>query len=287
MQAKPEVVPEALRLTGLRNVQVDKNGINRATSNLHAWGIPQKEIDGMLEEAEKIPKRGGKHDPAKDAQLGRVEIRSPADGVVIERNVAANEVIPDNTINLFQLANLEKLLVIGNFPEDKVIGGESPTWTVETARGPLPCVITDTGIHVEPNQRTTFIKGIVDNKRGLLQAGQFVNLVLHIPTPRNVVEIPTICVETIEGGPPVVFVQKDPAIANYTMQPVAIVQKVGETTFVRSENANRIGVDKPRAAESVPPTQPLLPGTRLLQSGVEELVGILQDRERKARGESK
>ena len=293
MQAKPETVPEVFRLNGLRNVQADKNAINRATSNLRAWGIAQKEIDDMLKEAEKIPKRGGKHDPAKDAQLGRLEIRSPIEGTVLERNVTVNEVITDNTINLFQVVNLDRLLVFANLPFDDLFDlrdlGPKREWTVQTSRGPgASGTITEIGSVVDPNQHTVLVRGDVDSRQGLLRSGQFVTVAVQLPLPRNVVEVPSSCV--VKDGPlEVVFVQKDPAKANYTMQLVEVVQRVGQTAFVRSDvSLERTPLSMPEEAyRGLLPMQSLLPGTRLLQTGVVELKAILEDRETRARGESK
>jgi len=99
-------VPEVYHLTQMRAVQEDRNAINRALNNLKAWDIPQNEIDALSAQARKIGadkdawfktpegrwmKRekqaaGGKVDRRKDAERpwGRVTLRSPIDGVVIE-----------------------------------------------------------------------------------------------------------------------------------------------------------------------------------------------------------
>ena len=45
-------------------------------------------------------------------------LRAPFDGVVVERNLHVDEMVVDNTVNLFQIADVSRLLVIANCPED-------------------------------------------------------------------------------------------------------------------------------------------------------------------------
>src|SRR5208337_1902194 len=77
-----------------------------------------------------------KIDPDKNAEnpWGKVTLRAPFDGVIVERNVHKDEMVVDNTVNLFQVAQVKKLLVIANCPEDQlpVLEALSPStrrWT--------------------------------------------------------------------------------------------------------------------------------------------------------------
>ena len=62
---------------------------------------------------------GIKHDPAKEEEnpWGRVTLCA-FDGVIIEQNVSKDEMMSDPTINLWQIADVSRLLVIANCPED-------------------------------------------------------------------------------------------------------------------------------------------------------------------------
>jgi cobalt-zinc-cadmium efflux system membrane fusion protein len=268
-----------------RRVQGDKNGIHRAQSMLHGWGVSDKQIQAALDEAEKIKKRGGRRDPSKDTQWGRVEMRSPIDGVVIECNLALHEVIPDDGINLFQIIeNFDKLLVVANLPEDKLSAlealGPRPQWTVETGRGPAASgFITDIQFLVDPNQHTLTVKGYVDNRQARLRGGQFVKATIGQPIPPDVVEVPIDCV--LETGPQaLVFAQKDPARADYTMQRVDVVDRLGKTLFLRSKPFAQGEERSPQETEKgLLPKQAVLPGTRLIRSSLAELKAVLEDRE--------
>ena len=138
-EAKAEAVPEVFLLSYRRNVQGDINTINRAVNTLKTWGIPEEDIQAVRDEAENVKNRQGKHDKEKEALWARVEIKAPDDGVIIERNVSLHEIVVDNTTNLFQIANLDKLSVFANVPEDdlpalEALPTEQRRWKVETVR---------------------------------------------------------------------------------------------------------------------------------------------------------
>ena len=128
----------------LRAVYSDRNEVNRALNLLKAWEVSQKEIDEIKAEAHKIasdknawlktpegrwvnsaldPKLVGEKHPEdnyRENPWGRVSIQSPFDGVIVERNLHVDELIVDNTVNHFQIADVSRLLVIANCPEDQL-----------------------------------------------------------------------------------------------------------------------------------------------------------------------
>src|SRR5262249_22536746 len=143
--------------------------VNRAISTLKTWGISEEDIQAVLDEAEKVKKRGGKHDKEKDELWAGVEIRAPDDGVIVERNVAIHEIIADNTTNLFQIAKLDRLAVFANVPEDdlpalQALPTRRRTWTVQTVGSPpIHGFIDDIGYLIDPNQHTAIVKGHINN----------------------------------------------------------------------------------------------------------------------------
>ena len=128
-------------------------------NNLKVWNIPQEEIDALHEEAKKISAdknawfktpagrwvkgekqgKGGKVDPDAENEnpWGRVTLRAPYDGIIVERNIVPHEMVVDNTVNLFQIAQVHRLLVIANAPEDELPNLNALTfdqrkWSVRT-----------------------------------------------------------------------------------------------------------------------------------------------------------
>jgi cobalt-zinc-cadmium efflux system membrane fusion protein len=290
-EANPAGTPSITLWDARRKVQGDKHEINRAESMLHGWGVSQKQIEAALDEVEKIKKRG-RRDPSKDTQWGRVEMRSPIDGVVLERNLALHEVIPDEGINLFQIGNLDTILVVANLPEDKLAAlealGPRPQWTVETGRGAAASgFITDIHFLVDPNQHTVTVKGYVDNRQARLRGGRFIKATIGQPVPPDVVEVPIDCVlET--GQQALVFVQQDPARADYTLQRVDVVDRFGKTLFLRSKPFAKGEERSPQESEKgLLPKQAVSPGARLVRSSLAELKAALEDREARARRQLK
>jgi len=288
-------VPEVLFLTQVRAVQQDRNAVNRALNNLRVWDIPQDEIDALYAEAKKIgadadawfrspegrwKKRekqaaGGKVDRRKEAESrwGRVTLRSPIDGVVIECNIHKDEMVVDNTVNLFQIADLSQLVVKANCPEDQLpaleaLRGSERQWTVRTvgaasATG-LSGPIAEISYVIDPNQHTAVIKGYVENSGQRIRAGQYVTVTVKIPPPNDVVEIPADALVD-DGRQSLVLVQPDPARHQFTMRRVEVTQRLDGKVFVRSTPITKEEqLTAVEAEQGLLPKEPLRPGERVL-----------------------
>ena len=284
-ESKAESVPEVFLLDVRRNVQGDRNTIERAVSTLKTWGISDEDIQAVRDEAENVKKRDGKRDKAKDALWARVEIKVPADGVIIERNLSLHEIVVDNTTNLFQIADVSRLFVTANVPEDDLPTLESlsenqRTWTVQTVGSiPMTGSIDDIGYIIDPNQHTAVVKGYINNVGGKLRAGQFVSASVQLPPPPDVVEIPIDAVSD-DGQQAVVFVQTDPHKQEYTMRRVELTQRFDTTAFVRSKPFAKDEQFAPGDMEfGLLPKQPLRPDERVLMSGVGELKAVVLEKE--------
>jgi cobalt-zinc-cadmium efflux system membrane fusion protein len=299
-----EAVPEVFLLTSRRAVQGDRNNINRALNNLETWDIPQDEIDALRAEARRISAdkdawfktregrwvKGEKQPPRgvdareRENPWGRVTLRAPFDGVIVERNLAVNEMVVDNTVNLFQIAQVNRLLVIANAPEDdlptlQALKPDERVWTVRTvgrvsANG-LPGTIDEIGYLIDPNQHTAVIKGYINNPGEELRAGQYVSASVRIPPPDGVVEIPAEAVVS-DGNQSFVFVQGDPANPHFTLRRVAVTHRFEHTVFVRSRPVAPAEEQPAEQAEEVHmAVEPLRPGERVLPSGAVELKAAL------------
>jgi cobalt-zinc-cadmium efflux system membrane fusion protein len=288
-ESKAESVPEVFLLNARRNVQGDRNAIERAVSTLKTWGISDEDIQVVRDEAENVKKRDGKRDKSKDAQWARVEIKAPADGVIIERNLSMHEIVVDNTTNLFQIADVSRLFVTANVPEDDLptlegLSENQKTWTVQTVGSrPMTGSIDDIGYIIDPNQHTAVVKGYINNVGGKLRAGQFVSAAVELPPPPDVVEIPIDAVAD-DGQQSVVFVQSDPHKQEYTMRRVELVQRFDTTAFVRSKPFTKDEELTPADLEfGLLPKQPLRPDERVLMSGVGELKAVVLEKESTAK----
>jgi len=303
-------IPEMFTLSQKRAVYGDRNAINRAWNNLKVWNIPQDEIDALQEEAKKISAdknawfktaagkwvkgekqaKPGPVDPAAENNnpWGRVTLRAPFDGVIVERNIVPHEIVQDPTTCLFQIAQVHRMLVIANAPEDELpnlneLKPEQMNWTVKTVGGKamteLKGPIEEIGYLIDPNQHTAVIKGYIDNPKKEIRAGQFVSATVRIPPPGGVVEVPLDAVVE-DGQYSVVFVQRDRTKPYYTMRRVQLTHRFEKTAFIRAtpfaENERLTDADK---EQNLQPLEPLRPGERILKTGVGELKAALLDLE--------
>jgi cobalt-zinc-cadmium efflux system membrane fusion protein len=309
VESKREAVPEVFYLNQVRQVQGDRNAVNRALNNLKVWNIPQEEIDDLHGEAKKIAadkdawfktpegrwvkgekqKATGKNINAEDENpWGKVTLRAPFDGIIVERNVTEHEIVQDPTTNLFQIAQVDRLLVIANAPEDELTTLNRLTtaqrkWTVRTV-GPTATTeiegkIDDIGYLIDPQQHTAIIKGYIKNPQEAIRAGQFVTATIQIPPPEKAVEIPVDAVVE-DGKYAVVFVQTDAGDHHYQMRRVQITHRFESTVYVQSSDIPRKDrLTKEEKELGYLAKEPLRPGDRIITSGVNELKAALADLE--------
>jgi cobalt-zinc-cadmium efflux system membrane fusion protein len=298
-------VPRVFLLTARKAVLTDRSTISRAENMLRAWDIPQEEIDAVREEAEKADlatiklERLKKTKKEKDKARGeakrqqldrwaRVELKAPYDATIIERNVSEKELVQDATTNLFQLARVDMIAVVANAPEDDLpilhkLTYAQKRWTIRTVGAPqdrgLEGPIDEIGYLIDPNMHTAVVKGYISNPGKQLRGGQFVTVTIDLPPPPDVVEVPMTAVVD-DGKQCVVFVQPDPSKPHYTMRRVIVTHRFEHAAWVRSKLGPSRQVLKPEEKEAgllVP--QPLLPGERVILSGVLELKKEVEDRE--------
>jgi cobalt-zinc-cadmium efflux system membrane fusion protein len=309
MQSKSAAIPELMLATQWSKVQSDRNAIARALNTLVVWNIPQEDIDALHEEAKKIAAdkeawfktRAGRwvkkekqgvtgNDPDKENEnpWGRVTLKAPFDGILVECNVTAHEIVQDPTTNLFRIAQVDRLRVIANAPEDEVptlnaLQPKERVWSVQTvganSLGGLKGRFEVPGYLIDPYQHTAVVQGYIDNPKELIRSGQFVSCTIQIPPPTDVVQVPMDAVVE-DGKYAVVFVQTDPAKNAYTMRRVQLTHRFEKTAFVRSKPF----ADKERLTEEekemgMLPLEPLRPGERILCSGAGELKAALLDLE--------
>jgi cobalt-zinc-cadmium efflux system membrane fusion protein len=299
IQNNRDAIPEILQLTQTRTVQGDRNEVERALNALRAWDIPQDEIDVIFKESKKIstdenawtktpegrwvrretqaPGAKAELPKEKDAQDSwtRVTVRAPLDGVIVERSVHNGEVVSDNTVNLFQIADMSRLLVTAQCPEEAVrtlsalrAKDRRLTVSVRTA-GAEPAMefhgtIEEIGYLIDPNQHTAVVKGYVDNQAGRLRAGQYITVTVSLPPPDDVVEIPA---ESLvdDGKQTFVFVQPDPAKYEFSMRRVQVIHRLDGRIQVRSSpipKEEQLTADE--AKSGLLPKEPLRLGERVL-----------------------
>jgi cobalt-zinc-cadmium efflux system membrane fusion protein len=231
-------LPEIFILNARRHVQTSTAAANRAETALRAWQIPEATIQALKAYAESVIPPKGKRDPEKEKAWPRVEVLAPRDGVVVERNIAADELIVDSMVTLFTIADTSRLLVLVSVPEDDLpalreLPPEKRRWSIRVAgQAPVDGQIDEIDYLVDPNQHAALVRGAISNAEGRLRAGQFVTAVLPLRgTARELVVPASALVEA--GSETFVFVQPDPAKPIYVQRPVTVLRRGNDTAHVR------------------------------------------------------
>jgi cobalt-zinc-cadmium efflux system membrane fusion protein len=291
-------VPKALRVTFEKAVQADISARDRALRYLEGWKIPKGEVDEVYKEADEIFKDKNrralaldkKYDPERQDKWGKIVLRAPSDAVVVESNISEGETLLDPTVNLFQLANVDRLVVRAFAPEEDVkelyqIWKESGLrWTIRPLGEPdsdgITCQIDEIGFLADPYTHTVPIKGLIPNKDKLLRGGQYVTATIELPEAKNVVELPANAVVD-DGKQTVVFVQADAKKPDeFTMRRVVVAYRFKNKVYVRSSLTKKERELTPEEEDAgLLPKGSLSIGERVITSGLLELKKELEDRE--------
>jgi cobalt-zinc-cadmium efflux system membrane fusion protein len=207
----------------------------------------------------------------------------------VERNVGQGEYVADNTINLFVIADVSRLQVVANPPEDVLpillaMPREKWQWTVQTVGAPdFKGPFDEIGYLLDPNQHTAVVKGYIPNREGRLRATQFATASVELPVPKDVVEVPLTALVD-DGKLSFVFVQPDKDKPQFTLRRVLVTHRFDKTAFVKSKLTAK---ERERTAEEIkkgiPAPEPLVPKDLFLTTGALELRAALEDRVSKAR----
>lgn len=264
-----------------RQVEADVIRVERIERTLRSWRLTEPEIDLVRAEAEKIHRIADKSshehtvaDLAVDKSWAEVEVRSPMEGVILEKNVVVGDLV-DTAIDLFQVADLSVLGVMANVYEEdlpalEALPDNARNWLVEFKSQPTsPPIAGNFSLIsriVDPNQHTAAVMGWLDNRDGNLRAGQFITARVELPSAMDELVLPDTALLQ-EGDQCVVFVGQ-PGGHELTRRQVCLASRADDVVYIRSV---------PDAAEQAKGCQPLKAGDWVVASGAVELDGALEN----------
>ncbi len=202
-QARDSIPISTLR-EAERRVREEEIGVERIEKTLRAWQLSSKEVEGLAKELESSS--GKSPTPSEEAQQlstdnvdhwARVEIRSPIDGTIVEKNITTGSLVDLNDI-LFRVADLSHLDArVFAFEEDLAtlqrLPLESRQWIIrlkgDTTSNTIAGSFDRIGSLIDPSQHTGLVMGWVDNSEKILRPGQFVTATVPLPE-----EVPVVCV---------------------------------------------------------------------------------------------
>jgi cobalt-zinc-cadmium efflux system membrane fusion protein len=269
------VLPEATLLQQRATVAMDRNAVVRVERTLLTWRVSNEEIAAVRAEARRVQKDQSLRDLAKETEWAKVEVRAPAGGVIVEKNVAVGNIV-DTTFDLYKIADLRELGVIVHAYEEDLESLRELTlphpWEVRLAADPNRPLLKGRGLEqigriVDPSQHTAPVMGLVDNPNREMEVGQFVSATVLLPAPRDVVSLPASALDE-DGSSSVVFIQPDAARHVYQRRRVLVTQRLGDQVYVRSVLSDQ---QKAQGLSEV------RPGERVVTQGVVELKSTLAD----------
>jgi len=308
----PSAIPEIAMLTAERNVRQDQTTIASAFTTLLTWGLTKEDLQKLREEADELTQLRLKSKKVKEAKKeeeaawalkkeawARVEVKAARTGTLVERNISLGEFVADNTQPLFQIADVRRMVVLANPPEDDLpvllkLKKEKKQlfWTVRAVGLPpdgVKAPISDISYFIDQNQHTAVIKGYIDNPEDKVRAGEFASTTIQLPPPAHTVEIPINALAE-DGKQSIVFVVKKADKSHFvvTMRRVVVTHRFDKTAFVLSDfeelASEKKGLTEEEKEQGLLEPEALEEGARVLTSGVLELKAALEDKKEAAEG---
>jgi membrane fusion protein, heavy metal efflux system len=305
-------IPEIAMLTAERNVRQDQTTIAGAFTTLLTWGLTKEDLQRLREEADELTQLRLKTKKVKEARKeeeaawavkkeawARVEVKAPRSGTLVERNISLGEYVADNTQPLFQVADVRRMVVLSNPPEDDLpvllkLKKEKKQlfWTVRAVGLPpdgVKAPISDISYFIDQNQHTAVIKGYIDNPEDKVRAGEFASTTIQLPPPAHTVEIPINALAE-DGKQSIVFVVKKADKSHFVvaMRRVVVTHRFDKTAFVLSDfeelASEKKGLTEEEKGQGLLEPEALEEGARVLTSGVLELKAALEDKKEAAEG---
>jgi cobalt-zinc-cadmium efflux system membrane fusion protein len=240
-QAIPERVLHEVRFA-FDNSQI---AVARIERTLRAWRLAEPEIESLRHEAARLRDHPGSAEKTLEAAWARVELRSPLDGSILEKNLAVGDIV-DTTLDLFKVADLRRLRVWAYvYEEDLATLLDLPSpirWTVRLQSNPAAPALEGTvdkiGDMIDPTQHTAPVFGRILNPDERLRAGQFITATIEIPPNASEVEVPISAIID-DGDESSLFVQPTPSQPVYSMRGIKLLRRAGDLAIVQSrQNAN-------------------------------------------------
>lgn len=268
------VVSERVMREAESEYEFDVIAVERAERTLRSWHLPEREIEVVRKEAERIRQHQLDGDSAHERSWAEIDITSAIDGVVLEKNVAIGDIV-EPSLEMFKIADLSRLSVFANVYEDDLpavasLPPAARNWTIQfnstPSAPPVPGKFELIGDVIDANQHTDSIIGWVDNPGRELRIGQFVTLTIPLPQVPDEVAVPTSALIE-DGQTSIVFVASNPERTEFTRRSVAVARRGSDHVCIRSH---------PTPSQLASGAQPLTAGELVVSSGVVELASTLK-----------
>ncbi|WP_435018167.1 efflux RND transporter periplasmic adaptor subunit [Tundrisphaera sp. TA3] len=222
-------IREALLASKTISQQLYDETKNNEMKNRHEYEVARDKllVYGLTEEeVERV-----EHEPG--AEKARLTLRSPADGLVIARDVAVGNLYDEND-TLLVIAPLDRLWVWGNvFESDLDLVQLGQDWEIgfpflnHKLRGKVEYISN----RVDPATHAVRVRTSIPNDGGRLKSDMLVRGVLEIPPVDGRVVIPRPAL-IVGDGHSMAFVESASEPGRYERRPVAVVQETDDRVVI-------------------------------------------------------
>lgn len=190
-----------------------------ARDRLLVYGLSEREV-------ERVPEESG-------AQKARLTLRSPIDGLVIERDVVAGNLYDEND-TLLVIAPLDRLWVWGNvFESDLDLVEIGQAWEIQFPflRHKIPGKVEYISNRVDPGSHAVRVRTSIPNVGGKLKSDMLVRGILEIPPVAGRVVIPRTAL-VVADGHFYAFVEAKGAPGEFERRSLAVVQEKDDRAVI-------------------------------------------------------
>jgi cobalt-zinc-cadmium efflux system membrane fusion protein len=162
-------------------------------------------------------------------------IRSPIEGIVVEKLINPGEVIQGGQTQCFTIANLSTVWVMANVFESDlaaVTKGESARIVTEASPDTLVGRVDYVAALVDTATRATGVRILVDNRHDILKRDMYVSVAIQSSKARTGLLVPVASVLRDDQNLPFVFVAEPDG--GYDRRQITLGQRVGDHYEVRS-----------------------------------------------------
>lgn len=143
----------------------------------------------------------------------QLAVRSPISGVVVQKLVSPGLVIQAGATACFGISNVSTVWVQGHIYDrdlESIRTGDAVEATNSSLHETFRGTVAYIGAMIDPDTRTTPIRIVTQNPRGLLKKDMFVDAVIHTRSQRNILVAPTSAILHNDENQPFVYVEVQP-----------------------------------------------------------------------------
>ncbi len=229
-----------------RRVRAGEIAVERIEKTLRSWQLSPAEIQQLTADIAHSNRGDDERNLSQSNvdKWARVEIRSPIDGTIVEKNITIGALV-DQDDSLFKIANMDHLDVRAfAYEEDLVslqrLSADERKWSIhlkgDNSSPPIVGSFDRIGSLIDPLQHIGIVMGWVDNTQRAYRAGQFITATVSLPQSQPLLQVPAQAVVDVEGSSYVLLQLNDPA--QFLPVKVSVSRFDGANALIEARTSN-------------------------------------------------